>query len=163
MFSNSYPSAPLLEAPQLYIALRRQPFAELSGHPAPQGDCRYIYHARLDKLWDPLRVVNLEHCLLTPLPLDRHRAQRSRLVIDPRQSNHHLHSPAGPLLRMPIVVHGLSITASPPSLFKHSINTVCISPCSNPTCGARSHSNGNTEGYRYLTELIGSASKLHLS
>ena len=33
MFSNSYLSAPLSEASQSYIALPRQPFAELSKHP----------------------------------------------------------------------------------------------------------------------------------
>ena len=36
-----------------------------TSHPVPRGDCRY-YHARFDKLWGHLRVVNLEYCLLTP-------------------------------------------------------------------------------------------------
>ena len=122
MFSNSYPSAPLLEVPVVHCAAQTAARGAFkTPHPVPRG-YRY-YHTRLDKFWGPFRVVNLEHCLLTPGSAFE-TGCRSPTIESPSS----FPGPA-PYSECPLLFVDCR---SPLPSCSNMINTVCISPCRKP-------------------------------
>ena len=105
MFSNSYPSAPLLEVPVVHCAAQTAARGAFkTPHPVPQG-LLLLSHS-FGQILGPFPC-----CKPRALPIDTGLSIRDWLSIPDNRITIFIPRPS-PLFRMPIVVRGLSITAS---------------------------------------------------